>query len=1066
MSEAGSARDRKRRLAAGLSATLLDHADEGQRFLGFLSYRRQDGLALARWLRGKITSFKIPKELKDAISKRDESVGGTQNRVFFDMSYQKPNVDFWDEHIAASLCRSRTLILLQTPSVFQTLPGGEANWCEREIETFLKYYGDPSRILVVMGPDAPIEKFPAPLEKISARWDWIDLRFFSQSAITRWRQAGLYDAQVVKVLAKIYDIADGDLPVLNQEFAKARQRVRRALAIAALATIVALSGLTVWAMKERQTALAQRNSALISQSRYLASGADGLVKDGTIRGALALVQAALPGANDGGDRPLVQEAIASAYNAIYSNHERGSLALPEGTTAVSSDAMHGTIVITTKTQLLLRNGFDGAVTQTWPLDFGDTSHISIAPGDKIVALTNADGAVMVRDITDNREILRHAGEGKGTNTHFIKGGSLLVVADAENLHLHLFDVAKGTEIATRNFTPVNKKPGFAYFDADSELMMLVVDAKLLRLSPADLSDQASLPVDDVAEYAMATSQDKATVYVAAAQEQLDGRILEIDAASWTLKRGFSRIAWGAKKLDVSSRWNTLALMGLNGVDFFDLKAGERTSHVATDFFPSGGQFLGGTGNGEYMIYGGSGSIKWISPLLGISHTSFMTTDGAAITGLDPLPDDSGFLSISEKPSVTRWSYKLVASAADYNVPLIINGVDFKMASPFQSSDFLPEKNLAVASYTGNAINRWDIKTGKSTLVKDPIKGEDIPFVAALSDNATAMVTASQKLRVYTDATGTAAPAGEIDAPPMRAMTAVSPTQAFIAAKSGVPEMLDASDPSKLKLTPLPDMAPCPLSGAMNNFAICATSEGAVKVKRISDGKMMLDRKAMPAAFTYISISRDGTRLAIATDDHKLELLQMPEGNVLAKLDLQLDLSGGRLMDAVKAAKLDPKELASVSTGTKHVVKSFDTTAMAFSPDGKQLAIALPFGMIKLLDVATSKMTELPVPRDAQISEMIYSANGALLAVHEFRKTEVLQVYRIATGEQLADISLNEAYKPKIYALPDGHGYLTISETGHVVVNPVFEKDEDFIAYLAREYPDRLTPAQRRAYFLE
>ena len=183
MNEATPTAELERLRAAGLSPTLLQHAGSGQPFLGFISYRRGDALPLARWLRDRITGFKAPVELKDKIAAHDASVGGSQNRVFLDLSYQKPNVDFWDEHIAASLCRSRTLLLLQTPSVFEKLPDGEPNWCEREIETFLKFYGDPSRVLVVMGPGAPIDRFPAPLERISARWDWVDLRFFSQSPL-------------------------------------------------------------------------------------------------------------------------------------------------------------------------------------------------------------------------------------------------------------------------------------------------------------------------------------------------------------------------------------------------------------------------------------------------------------------------------------------------------------------------------------------------------------------------------------------------------------------------------------------------------------------------------------------------------------------------------------------------------------------------------------------------------------------------------------------------------------------------------------------------------------------
>src|SRR6202142_4459406 len=111
----------------------------------------------------------------------------------------------------------------------------------------LKYYSEPGPLLVVLGAGAPIDRFPAPLERISARWDWVDLRFFSQSPLTRFRFAAQYDPQVAKVLAKIFDIEDGDLPILNREFVRARAKVRRNLAVAAGVTIIGLAGLTTWA---------------------------------------------------------------------------------------------------------------------------------------------------------------------------------------------------------------------------------------------------------------------------------------------------------------------------------------------------------------------------------------------------------------------------------------------------------------------------------------------------------------------------------------------------------------------------------------------------------------------------------------------------------------------------------------------------------------------------------------------------------------------------------------------------------------------------------------------------
>src|ERR1035441_10987055 len=97
MNEAAPTAERERLRAAGLIPTLRQHAGSAQPFLGFISYRRGDALPLARWLRDRIAGFKAPVELKDKIAAHDAGVGGSQNRVFLDLSYQKPNVDFWDE---------------------------------------------------------------------------------------------------------------------------------------------------------------------------------------------------------------------------------------------------------------------------------------------------------------------------------------------------------------------------------------------------------------------------------------------------------------------------------------------------------------------------------------------------------------------------------------------------------------------------------------------------------------------------------------------------------------------------------------------------------------------------------------------------------------------------------------------------------------------------------------------------------------------------------------------------------------------------------------------------------
>ncbi len=1074
-------KERKRRLASGLSENLLDHAEAGQNFLGFLSYRRQDGLALARWLRDTITNFKVPQELKEKIAARDASVGGRQNRVFLDMSYQKPNVDFWDEHIAASLCRSRTLILLQTPSVFQKLDNGESNWCEREIETFLKFHNDPSRILVVMGPGAPIDRFPAPLEKISARWDWIDLRFFSQSPFNRFRYGSQYDAQIVKVLAKVYDIADGDLPILGREFARARGRIRRNLGIAACLTIISLSALTVWALRERSRAFAaeeiaviqrdnavrERNAALVSQSRYLASSADDLIKRGTIRGAMTLLREALPDAEAGRERPIVHDAIETAYKAMYSNHEVGKLELPTGTTAIATDAMNDRTVIATRDQLLVRKGFSNENAQAWPLDFAETTHIALSPGAKFAALTASDGTVMVRDLGDNRVILRDPGQGAGTKASFVSGGTMVLISDPQTTRLRLFNVSSGALVASRVLNVTNAKPVISFFDPDSDVMMLVANDKLLRLSAVDLTDAAMLAIDPMDEYALALSQDKATVYLAAAHQVLDGHMLEVDAASWTLKRSFSNIVWGAKQLAVSSRWGTLALIGLNGVDFFDLKSGERTSHVATTFEPTGGQFLGGRENSDYMIYGKDGSIRWISPILGIETSAFMTIDGGAIRELDPLPGGKGFLSLSDLPSVTQWSYGLTAIAGDYNIPLIKGGIDFKTATLIHAFNYDEASNSATASYSGNAVYRWNIATGAATMVKASDDSKDeIAFVSAFDTAATLVANSAGKLNIYSSTSGPDKALSQLDLGPLSNLAAVSPTQAFVVTKKGEPSLIDFSAAADPKLMPLADLAPCPLSAAIPNYVICGSLPGRLVFKRISDGKIVFQRPDSSPPFTYADISKDGRLIAIADKDGRLQVWQSSDGKVIYDSVLQEDLRGVRLAAALNSGKLSPDEMTAVLNGGRQLTKTLAAANLGFSADGKLLAIALPFGFVKILNLETKQMSEILTPQDSAVSELVFSAHNGLLGVHEVGKIEVREVFNVASGERLASISLSGQLEPKTFPLPDGHGFLTIEKFGHIIVNPVFEDDKDFIAYLAREFPEKLTPAQRRAYFLE
>ena len=91
------------------------------------------------------------------------------------------------------------------------------------------------------------------------------------------------------------------------------------------------------ALEQRDAALHQRNAALIAQSRYLASEADDVVKDGSARSAIALLRAALPDPERCQSAPPGQRRRSwQPMRALYANRERRRIALPLGATAIAS----------------------------------------------------------------------------------------------------------------------------------------------------------------------------------------------------------------------------------------------------------------------------------------------------------------------------------------------------------------------------------------------------------------------------------------------------------------------------------------------------------------------------------------------------------------------------------------------------------------------------------------------------------------------------------------------------------------------------------------------------------
>lgn len=179
-------------------------------------------------------------------------------RIYLDRAYEKAHSDFLHDKLFPALDAAQRLIVISTPSVFDTIrdaKGESPNWLVQEIAHFFADQPTdqpPRPIDVVIGPKGSIDRFPGRLAE-RERWDWIDLRAYSG-----WRAFGFseaLDAGFTKLAAAIYDVPDAALPLMRREERRRRRRILLTIGGIATCVVAALGflGSSLWAeTKARQ----------------------------------------------------------------------------------------------------------------------------------------------------------------------------------------------------------------------------------------------------------------------------------------------------------------------------------------------------------------------------------------------------------------------------------------------------------------------------------------------------------------------------------------------------------------------------------------------------------------------------------------------------------------------------------------------------------------------------------------------------------------------------------------------------------------------------------------------
>ena len=275
---------------------------EQLQYKAFISYRHQSpDQDIAKKLHTQIETYGIPASLK-------KSLGiSKMGRVFRDQE-ELPLSSSLGDDIHQALDNSEWLICICSPRYL------ESKWCMEELRYFLSL-GRRNRILTILTEGEPEDSFPEELRFREEKGVMVEAEPLAADVRAESLERSLQklNNEKLRILAPMLGVNYDELKQ------RARQRRNRILAASAAAVIAVLAGFLGYAVVKNNQITEERNSALISQSKFLANEADELLESGGDRMmALLLAKEALPEDFEKPDRPVTEEAVTVLRSALVS----------------------------------------------------------------------------------------------------------------------------------------------------------------------------------------------------------------------------------------------------------------------------------------------------------------------------------------------------------------------------------------------------------------------------------------------------------------------------------------------------------------------------------------------------------------------------------------------------------------------------------------------------------------------------------------------------------------------------------------------------------------------------
>ncbi len=628
--------------------------------------------------------------------------------VFRDDAALSANPGLWSA-IENALLSSEYLILLACTEA------AHSQWVDKELDSWCQRRG-AGRILIVVTAGnvvwdddaadfdwARSSALPQRLRGVfSEEPRWIDLRWVRSERDLTLENPRFRDA-VADLAAPLHGRAKDD--IVGEDVVQHRRlrRVTRAVGVALLALVIALTASLMFAVSQRNEAETQaeraeheriraeqrRDDALRTQSLFLADLSKQKRRAGDETTAALLALRALPRAND---RPYVAQAESALRAALLTLREQRVLRGPHASTHSATLTPDGeTIVAATERTLQLWNAHSGEPVRTIDAHEEKINDVAVSPDGRYLLSASDDGTVAVWDAaTGRRRQTLDARSGEIWSVAVSSDGAR-IAAGASNGTVHLWDGA--------TFERVNTLSGHRHW-----------------VRSVSFSDDARR---------VASASNDGTVRIWRADDGELAATLEV-SEEWVLSAAFSR---DGKRVVTGSADPAVRVWEVDSGQLLATFEGHTQPVSSVSFSSADRWLLSASLDGSVRLWDATSSGRALVAMRG--HDSMIYS--ARFTH-----DDDRILSASGDGTVRLWSTARVPGVATLSAH----------PSRVMSAAFSADGSQLAAGFWDGAVVIWTVRSG--SIVRTLTGHADAVTSLAFSADGERLVSASrdQTLRIW------------------------------------------------------------------------------------------------------------------------------------------------------------------------------------------------------------------------------------------------------------------------------------------------------------------------------